>query len=98
MISLIVTVQYFNEFLGLLGGRIPFQISNPPFEFDQKTNSVVATGAWFNLPAFLISVLITIVLICGVRESTRFNNVMVGLKVSIGRVEIKTTRGSMIMI
>ncbi len=37
----------------------------------------------FNLPAFLIVMLITLVLVRGIRESARFNNWMVGLKLAI---------------
>ena len=37
----------------------------------------------FNLPAFLIVMLITVILVRGVRESARFNNWMVGLKLAI---------------
>jgi len=37
----------------------------------------------FNLPAFLIVMLITVILVRGVSESARFNNWMVGLKLAI---------------
>ena len=37
----------------------------------------------FNLPAFLIVMLITVILVRGVRESASFNNWMVGLKLGI---------------
>jgi len=37
----------------------------------------------FNLPAFLIVMAITVVLVRGIRESARFNNLMVGLKLAI---------------
>ena len=39
--------------------------------------------ALFNLPAFFIILLVTLVLIVGIRESTLFNNLVVGLKLLI---------------
>ena len=38
---------------------------------------------WFNLPAFLVMVVITTLLSIGIRESTRINNIMVFIKVSV---------------
>jgi len=40
----------------------------------------VATGAYFNLPAFLIVFILTVLLIRGVRESAEANNIMVAVK------------------
>jgi APA family basic amino acid/polyamine antiporter len=52
---------------------------------DKWTNPVWAaghwTGAYFNVPAFLIVFLITILLVRGVRESAKANNVMVLIKI-----------------
>lgn len=39
------------------------------------------TGAYFNLPAFLIVLLLTLLLVRGVRESAEANNVMVAIKI-----------------
>ena len=38
------------------------------------------TGAWFNLPAFLIVFIVTVLLVRGVRESAKANNLMVLVK------------------
>jgi APA family basic amino acid/polyamine antiporter len=38
---------------------------------------------WFNLPAFLVMMAITSLLSIGVRESTRVNNLMVGIKIAV---------------
>jgi APA family basic amino acid/polyamine antiporter len=40
------------------------------------------TGAWFNMPAFLVIFLLTLLLLRGVRESAGANNVMVALKIA----------------
>jgi APA family basic amino acid/polyamine antiporter len=50
---------------------------------DLQGNNIYGTG-WhfgFNVPAFLIVMLITVVLVRGIRESARTNNVMVLLKI-----------------
>jgi len=39
------------------------------------------TGAYFNLPAFLVVFLLTILLVRGVKESARANNIMVMIKI-----------------
>jgi len=39
------------------------------------------TGAWFNVPAFLVVFLLTVLLLRGVRESARGNNLMVVVKI-----------------
>ena len=52
---------------------------------DQWSSSVWAgghlTGAYFNVPAFLVVFIITVLLVRGVRESARTNNLMVVVKV-----------------
>jgi len=67
---------YFNDLLdSLFGFRLPGAISRPPVEGGELT------GAWFNLPAFLILMILTVLLVRGIRESARTNNVMVAIKV-----------------
>lgn len=68
---------YFNEILeALFGWRLPKQLSEP----------IIAggafTGSWFNLPAFFILMILTAILVRGVKESARANNVMVVVKVA----------------
>lgn len=45
--------------------------------------AIPGTVTWFNLPAFLVMIAITTLLSIGIRESTRINNVMVFIKVSV---------------
>lgn len=67
---------YFNKFTeGMFGYVLPKQLSEPIFIGDKLT------GSWFNLPAFLILMVLTWVLVRGVRESASANNVMVVLKI-----------------
>jgi APA family basic amino acid/polyamine antiporter len=66
---------YFNDILdNLFGFHLPKELSQPIFEEGQRT------GAWFNLPAFLVLMLLSYILVRGVRESAETNNVMVLVK------------------
>lgn len=66
---------YFNDILdSIFGWHLPKQLSEPIFVGGQLT------GSWFNLPAFLILMLLTWVLTYGIRESARTNNIMVLVK------------------
>lgn len=67
---------YFNDILdSIFGIRLPQALSEPMVVGGQLT------GSWFNLPAFLILMLLTWILVQGIRESTRANNIMVIVKV-----------------
>ena len=75
--------KYFQNFIGIFGLGVPHAISNAPFEFDPTKGGFTATGTWFDLPALIIVALLTVVLVIGIRESTRFNNTMVVIKLAI---------------
>lgn len=67
---------YFNDILeSVFGFHLPKQLSEPMIVGGQFT------GSWFNLPAFLVLMLLTWILVGGIRESTRANNVMVVVKI-----------------
>jgi len=67
---------YFNQILeSIFGVQLPRELSEPMFVGGQ------ATGAWFNLPAFLIIMALTVLLVRGVSESAGANNFMVAVKV-----------------
>ncbi|MBM3760205.1 MAG: amino acid permease [Acidobacteria bacterium] len=67
---------YFNDILdNLFGYRLPPEWSGPAFRGGD------VTGAYFNLPALLIMVLLTWLLIRGVKESANATNVMVIIKI-----------------
>ena len=68
---------YFNDLLdNVFGFHLPMQISNPVLAEGK------ATGAWFNLPAFLLIMALTWILVRGVKESAQANNTMVLIKVT----------------
>ena len=55
------------------GIPILFEITNSPLLFDSETQSFQYSGAYINLPAFVIVLGITAVLCFGVKESARLN-------------------------
>ncbi len=71
--------NFLNENLHL---AIPASLTNAPLDFKTGTGWVT-TGAYINLPAVLIIVLMTILLIIGIKESARFNNIIVIIKVTV---------------
>ena len=77
-----------------LGLSIPAALSSAPFQWCTAANVSAgvtgcaeagwqSTGALFNLPAMLIVLAATAVLVIGIRESARINNAIVILKVAI---------------
>jgi APA family basic amino acid/polyamine antiporter len=75
--------EYFNKFLGLLGlPEVPYALCHSPFESWTDPNGVVHQGL-LNLPALVILLLLTLILIRGTHESAMLNGVIVVTKVSI---------------
>ena len=67
---------YLNDILeNLFGFHLPAQLSRPAIVEGQYT------GAWFNLPALLILLALSYLLVRGVRESAKANNTMVVIKI-----------------
>ncbi len=75
--------HYFQDFIGIFGIKLPHALTNAPFDFDPATGLLSATGTWFDLPAIVITAIVTTVLVIGIRESSRFNNTMVMIKLAI---------------
>jgi basic amino acid/polyamine antiporter, APA family len=80
---------YVVSFLGHLGIPVP-----PHLSAARGTLVTLADGsqvaAWFNLPAVLIVVLVTALLVRGVKESARVNDVIVMIKVAVVLLFIAT--------
>jgi amino acid transporter len=67
--------QYLNKFLSVLHiPPIPEYLCNDPLS---------DPTAWFNLPAFLITVIVTVILVIGIRESATTNALLVAIKVGV---------------
>ena len=64
---------YMTEFFHVAGFELPTALTNPPG----------VNGGIINLPSILIIALITSLLILGVKESARVNNVIVAIKIAV---------------
>jgi APA family basic amino acid/polyamine antiporter len=74
---------YVVSFLRDLGIPISDQFATSPFVYDAAAGVWSRTGAVLNVPAMLIIVAITSLLVIGIRESSRVNNIIVVIKVAI---------------
>ena len=86
---------YFSAFMKELGFNLPDSLTNAPFQYaaapvyDKVTGVLTQaqglsqTGATLNLPAVLLIALMSTLLVIGIKESARFNNVIVIVKVAI---------------
>lgn len=70
--------QYFNKFLGIFGTSVPYQWCHSPFEA-----SASGIHGIINIPAILILLVLTLLLIRGTRGSAVVNNIIVIVKVAI---------------
>ncbi len=85
---------YVVSFLRDLGIELPDRFARSPLAYDAASGLWQTTGALFNVPAVLIVALTTTLLIAGIRESTRVNNVIVATKLAIIAVFILAGIGS----
>lgn len=56
---------------------------NAPVKFVSETQSFETTGAVMNIPAILIILFVTLILVIGIRESARANAIIVAIKVIV---------------
>jgi APA family basic amino acid/polyamine antiporter len=75
--------HYFMAFLGIFDVTLPARWTGNPIDFDPALGIWVRTGAVCNLPAALIVLAITAILVVGIRESAGFNAAMVILKLVV---------------
>lgn len=74
--------HYLEEFLlSTTGWQIPPQLMSDPFTPVQVQGQDVAT--WLNLPAVLIMIVITAILVRGIRESVMTNAILVVVKLTV---------------
>jgi basic amino acid/polyamine antiporter, APA family len=74
---------YVVSFARDLGLVLPARLVASPISFDATRHGWSSTGAILNIPAILIIVLITALLVVGIRESARFNNFIVAVKLAV---------------
>ena len=66
---------YVDSLLRGFGIELPRKLMEPMFVAGKYT------GAWFNVPGFLIVMILTVILVVGIRESAGANNIMVCVKI-----------------
>lgn len=76
--------HYFQDFLKLTAGfEWPAHWGNAPLALETQTGLVYLSGHFVDVPALLITAIVTIILVIGIRESAGFNTAMVILKICI---------------
>ena len=80
--------HYFQDFIGIFGLKLPFVLTNAPFDFNPATGALNATGTVIDFPALVITAIVTSILVIGIRESASFNAAMVGVKLAVVLVVI----------
>jgi len=73
-------VAFLRDFLNI---NLPAAWTTAPFAYDEAASQFVSTGAILNVPAVFITMLATIILVVGIKESARFNAVIVFVKVVV---------------
>ncbi len=73
---------YFQSVLDVVGWHLPKALAGPIVNYDPALGRLVATGSVINLPALAIVVLVTGILVVGIRESAGLNTILVGIKVA----------------
>ncbi|MDT7542177.1 MAG: basic amino acid/polyamine antiporter, family [Acidobacteriota bacterium] len=84
-------IPIFHEGIAAIPAKIPEIFRSAPYNYCVTADAAsgcphagfVPTGSYFDLPAVIITFLITIVLVKGIKESASFNAIMVGIKLVI---------------
>ena len=82
-------IPIFHEGIPWIPAKIPILFHTAPFNYCVSVGAgcphtgFVPTGSYFDLPAVLITFILTVILVKGIRESASFNAVMVGVKLVI---------------
>lgn len=74
--------HYFQDLIGIFHYQVPLAMSRSPFDFNPDTGLLNATGTIIDLPAIIITIIITAVLVKGIKESAGLNATMVGIKLT----------------
>src|SRR5438034_4589535 len=82
-------IPIFHEGLSWIPAKIPLIFHSAPVNYCVSVGAgcphtgFVATGSYFDLPAVLITFILTVILVKGIKESASFNAVMVAIKLVI---------------
>src|SRR5262245_48646240 len=70
----------FQDVLAVAGFHLPKALADAPFNYDPATGGFPLTGSFIDLPGVIIALLVTWVLVIGIKESAGFNTAIVILK------------------
>jgi basic amino acid/polyamine antiporter, APA family len=73
---------YFQSVMAKLGWELPLALQGSPWRYDVETGGFVSTGSYINLPAIIVVMVVTAILVKGISESASFNAAMVMVKVA----------------
>lgn len=75
---------YVVSLLGNMGIHLPAALTTAPVVYNDVTNGFeLSQGGILNIPAIFIIFLVTVLLVTGVKESARFNNIIVFIKLFV---------------
>lgn len=74
---------YVVSFAGDFGLHLPARFVSAPLSYDAASHAWSATGAVLNVPAMVVIVVITSLLVIGIRESARVNDIIVAVKLAV---------------
>jgi APA family basic amino acid/polyamine antiporter len=85
--------HYFQDLIGIFGRSaehpegylriLPVALRNAPFDYDPTVGHFLGSGTFFDLPALLIALVVTVILVKGIHESASFNTAMVIIKLAV---------------
>jgi basic amino acid/polyamine antiporter, APA family len=75
--------EYLNKLLGYFNVQIPYELCHSPMQVLKDGSGEIVSHGFINLPALFIVILLSLLLIKGVRESSIVNAVIVITKVAI---------------
>ncbi|AWV99863.1 amino acid permease [Arcticibacterium luteifluviistationis] len=75
--------RYLLELLSSWGIHLPASLVCSPYEVLTLADGTIINGGYINLPAVIIVVLLSLLLIRGTHESARMNNILVVLKLAV---------------
>ena len=76
-------VNLFNNLLRPWGVALPVTLTNAPIDWSDQLHRFVPTGALINIPAIVIISLLCVLLIRGIKESSRVNLIIVIIKIVV---------------
>ena len=81
--------HYFQNLLGIFKLHVPAVLANPPLAYKEVKTATgesmrfLPTGNLLDLPAVVITAILTVILVIGIRESSRVNTFMVLVKLGV---------------